>query len=121
MVGYKLFSGQTYGNSTTVINGGAEVEYSYTSATYGSGTATFYSTDNGCNPDPDTEECLYKSITITACLPADATGLTLLNGSDPVSGTNPRTTPTITGTSCTNAAVLLTTVGDTMDSLISTL
>ena len=113
---YKIFSGATTSNSTVCINGGAEVEYSYTSVSAGSGTAIFYSATDGCN-----EGDYGVSLTITACLPDDATGLTLVNGSDAVSGTSPRTTPTITATSCDGLPSLLTTVGSTINTLISTL
>ena len=92
------------------------MEYSYTSVGAGSGTAIFYSVTDGCN-----EGDYGVSLTITACLPDDATGLTLVNGSDAVSGTSPRTTPTITATSCDGLPSLLTTVGSTINTLISTL
>ena len=118
---YKIFSGATTSNSTVCINGGAEVEYSYTSVSAGSGTAIFYSASDGCNPDIDDVLQYGVSLTITACLPDDATGLTLVNGSEDVSGTSPRTTPTITATSCDGLPSLLTTVGSTINTLISTL
>jgi hypothetical protein len=113
---YKIFSGATTSNSTVCSNGGAEVEYSYTSVSAGSGTAIFYSATDGCN-----EGDYGVSLTITACLPDDAASLTLVNGSDAVSGTSPRTTPTITATICTSTPILLTTLDSTIDTLISTL
>jgi hypothetical protein len=91
-VTYKIFSGTTTSNAAVCANGSAEVEYSYTSVSAGNGSTFFYSTTDGC-PSGIT-------LTITACLPSDATGLTLLNGGDPVSGANPRTTPTATLTDC---------------------
>ncbi len=69
-----------------------QVEYSYTSVSAGNGSAIFTSTSDGCPSG--------VTLTITSCLPSDATSLTLVNGGDPVSGTNPRTTPTNTGTDC---------------------
>lgn len=114
---YKKFQGKTTSNSTTCINGGAEVKYSYTSVGAGSGTAVFYSATHGCN-----ENNMYGvSLTITACLPSDATSFILINGNDLVSGTGPRQTPSTTKDSCVPAPVLLTYVGNTMDSLISSL
>ena len=113
---YKIFSGTTTSNSTVCINGGAEVEYSYTSVSAGSGNVIFYSSADGCN-----EGDYNVSLTITACLPSDATELTLVNGSDPISGKSPRTTPTATVTNCNTSTSLLTTVNNTIDTLISTL
>jgi hypothetical protein len=113
---YKIFSGTTTSNSTVCSNGGAEVEYSYTSVSAGSGTVIFYSAADGCN-----EGDYGISLTITACLPSDATALTLVNGLDPISGTSPRTVPTATVTNCNVLPSLLTTVGNTIETLISTL
>jgi hypothetical protein len=114
---YKKFQGKTTSNSTTCINGGAEVKYSYTSVSAGSGTAIFYSAAHGCS-----ENNMYGvSLTITACLPSDATSFILINGNDLVSGTGPRQTPSATNDACVPAPVLLTYVGNTMDSLISSL
>lgn len=113
---YKKFQGKTVSNSTTCINGGAEVIYGYKSVSAGNGSVVFYSTGNGCN-----ENNYGVSLTITACLPSDATSFVLINGNDLVSGTGPRQTPSITSDSCVPAPILLTYVGNTMDSLISTL
>jgi hypothetical protein len=44
-----------------------------------------------------------------------------VNGNDLVSGTGPRQTPSATNDACVPAPVLLTYVGNTMDSLISSL
>lgn len=91
-VTYKTFSGTTTSNAAVCANGQAEVEYSYTSVSAGNSSAVFTSTSDGC-PSGFT-------LTITACLPSDATSLTLINGGDPISGTNPRTTPTNSGVNC---------------------
>lgn len=91
-VTYKIFSGTTTSTTQVCSNGGAEVEYSYTSVSAGNGSAIFTSNSDGCPSG--------ISLTITSCLPSDATALTLVNGGDPISGTNPRTTPTNTGTDC---------------------
>lgn len=91
-VTYKTFSGTTTSNATVCSNGSAEVEYSYTSVSAGNGSTIFYSTSDGCPSG--------VTLTITACLPSDATGLTLVNGGDAISGTNPRTTPSATLTNC---------------------
>jgi hypothetical protein len=113
---YIKFQGKTVSNSTTCINGGAEVIYSYTSVRGGNGSVVFYSTNGGCNNDN-----YGVSLTISACLPSDATSFKLMNGGDLVSGTVPRQTPLATNISCVPAPILLTYVGNTMDSLISTL
>lgn len=91
-VTYKIFSGTTTSNTETSDNGGAEVEYSYTSVSAGAGSIIFTSTSGGTPAG--------VTLTITACLPQDATSLTLVNGGDPISGTAPRTTPTVTVTIC---------------------
>ena len=91
-VTYKTFSGTTTSNTSVCANGGAEVEYSYTSVSAGNGSAIFNSTSDGCPTG--------ISITIKSCLPADATSLTLVNGSDPLSGTAPRSTPIVTLINC---------------------
>lgn len=91
-VTYKIFSGTTTSNASVCTNGLAQVEYSYTSVSAGNGSVVFTSTLDGC-PGGFT-------LTITACLPSDATSLTLVNGGDPISGTNPRTTPTNSGVNC---------------------
>ena len=119
---YRIFQGTTVSNSTTCINGGAEVVYSYTSVSGGGNrSVVFYSTDRGCNPDVKGVYRYGAPLTITACLPSDATSFKLMNGNDPVSGTGPQQTPIATNNSCVPAPVLLTYVGNTMDSLISTL
>jgi hypothetical protein len=91
-VTYKIFSGTTTSNAAVCANGQAEVEYSYTSVSAGNGSAIFYSTLDGCPGG--------VLVTITSCLPSDATALTLVNGGDPLSGTAPRSTPTATLTNC---------------------
>lgn len=92
-VTYKIFSGTTTSNAAVCANGSAEVEYNYTSVSAGNGSTFFYSTLDGC-PSGIT-------LTITACLPSDAVVVgPPVNVGDPVSGTNPRTTPTATGTDC---------------------
>ena len=91
-VTYKTFSGTTTSNASICTNGIAEVEYSYTSVSAGNGSAIFTSTSDGCPSG--------VTLTITSCLPSDATSLTLVNGGDPISGTNPRTTPTNSGVNC---------------------
>lgn len=91
-VTYKIFSGTTTSTTQVCGNGLAEVEYSYTSVSAGNGSAVFTSTSDGCPSG--------VTLTITACLPSDATSLTLINGGDPISGTNPRTTPTNSGVNC---------------------
>jgi len=91
-VTYKIFSGTTTSNAAVCANGQAEVEYSYTSISAGNNSTVFLSTFDGCPSG--------IVLTITACLPSDATSLTLVNGSNPVSGTSPRTTPSNTGVNC---------------------
>ena len=91
-VTYKIFSGTTTSNASLCTNGQAEVEYSYTSVSAGNDSVVFTSTFDGCPSG--------VTLTITACLPSDATSLTLVNGGDPISGTNPRTTPTNSGVNC---------------------
>ena len=92
-VSYKIFSGTTTSTNAVCTNGVAEVEYSYASVSAGNGSALFLSTFDGCPSG--------VSLTITACLPADAIVIAPpINAGDPISGTDPRITPTVTGTDC---------------------
>lgn len=113
---YKIFSGSTSTNPTVCNNNGAEVRYSYRSVSTGSGIAIFYSK----TPYSNSATCaLNTPIEITACLPSDAVIGALLNGSDPVSGTTPRITPTVQSADCSGGLpLLLTTLNNTIDDLI---
>lgn len=122
---YKVFEGKIIRNSTVCSNGGAEVIYSYKSKSTGTDTYTayFYSTTNGCPPDPPTPVPGWPSrspLLIKACLPSDADTFKLLNGADLVSGI-PLESPVATTTSCSPEPILLTKISTTIDSLISTL
>ena len=123
--GINVFEGKINRNRTICLNGGAEVIYSYKSKRTGSDTytAVFYSTTTGCPPDPQTPTPGWPPgipLLIKACLPVDATNLTLLNGNEEVSGI-PNIKPVATTTICTSEPILLTKIGTTIDSLISSL
>jgi hypothetical protein len=88
-VTYKIFSTTTTVNAAVISNGGAEVSYTYTSVSAGGGTEVFYNTGP--------VGLAGSSLQVTACLPSDATGFTLIP--NPVDGDSPGT-PTSTGTDC---------------------
>jgi len=122
---YKIYEGKIRRNETVCINGGAEVIYSYKSKSTGSDTYTsvFYSTTTGCPADFNPPRPGWPPglpLIIKSCLPSDAESFVLLNGNDPVSGI-PMIPPLPTTTSCTPEPVLFTKIGDTIDTLISTL
>jgi len=96
-VTYKIFSGTTTSTPEVCANGSPEVIYTYTSVSAGNGEITF-------TTNPPNAGCPQNiTLTITACLPSDAIVVgPPVNAGDPISGKNPRVTPSYTppGTDC---------------------